>query len=523
MSLHFKLYPNLYKDSVSLMQLSARTSGLEGVEQASVAMATEANIERMRDAGMAVDVAARPNDLLIALVARDSESGERALAAAGDWLKPAADTGDTGGTTRQAPPSSLAAGKEVMPDANLALISVPGAYAAAEALKALRLGLDVMIFSDNVPLAEEIAVKNVATASDRIVMGPDCGTAIVNGLPLGFANVVRRGRIGLIAASGTGLQEVCCRIHHRGEGVSQALGTGGHDLHEAVGGQSMLQGLKMLAADPGTELIVLISKPPSAAVTEKVLAAASRCGKPVVVHFLGADASVLAPYGVIPAFSLCHAGDVAVATLRGEAPPADAAADADLLAKASAALVGRKPDQSDIRGVFAGGTFCYEAQLALLAAGLNCASNVPVKGAVALGDAVGGHRLVDMGDDEFTQGRPHPMIDPTVRDARILAEASDPATAIIVFDVVLGYGASFAPIDGLLGVLEQARQTAQRDGRALLFIGHVCGTELDPQSRDALIDALRQAGVLVADSNVQAARVAANCAANCAAQLAKTL
>ena len=173
--------------------------------------------------------------------------------------------------------------------------------------------------------------------------------------------------------------------------------------------------------------------------------------------------------------------------------------------------------------MFAGGTFCYEAQLALLAAGLNCASNVPVKGAVALGDAVGGHRLVDMGDDEFTQGRPHPMIDPTVRDARILAEASDPATAIIVFDVVLGYGASFAPIDGLLGVLEQARQTAQRDGRALLFIGHVCGTELDPQSRDALIDALRQAGVLVADSNVQAARVAANCAANCAAQLAKTL
>lgn len=509
--LHYKIYSNLYKDSVSLMQISSRLSGLEDVRQASVAMATEANLDRMRDAGMALSVVAKPSDLLIALLA-DEAIGLQALALADELLRPAP-VDDAPGAVGQRPATSLAMGKERDSEANLALISVPGRY-AAEALKALHLGMNVMLFSDNVPEAQELAIKEFAARQDLLVMGPDCGTAIVNGMPLGFANVVRRGTIGLVAASGTGLQEVSCRIHHLGEGVSQALGTGGRDLHEEIGGLSMQQALRMLAADPDTRLITLISKPPAEAVSQQVLALARECGKPVVVHFLGADCAALAAQGVIPAASLQHAADVAVAILRDEPLPSSTRFDDAALDQAQSALGAMAPGQRDIRGIFAGGTFCYEAQLALITAGLACESNAPVKGASALQDPARGygHSLVDMGDDEFTQGRPHPMIDPTLRNARLLQEAADPATAILLFDVVLGYGASLDPTGELLATLARARHEAEQTGRQLIAIAHVCGTELDPQPRQQQIDRLREAGVLIAQSNMQAAQLAARLA-----------
>ncbi|MGL6175863.1 MAG: acyl-CoA synthetase FdrA, partial [Vibrionaceae bacterium] len=416
---------------------------------------------------MNIDAAAKPSDLLIALLA-DEKAGEQALAVADELLRPAA-MDDEPGQIGKRPATSLMMGKERDAAANLALISVPGRYAAAEALKALQLNMNVMLFSDNVPEEQELAIKQFAAKRDLLVMGPDCGTAIINGLPLGFANVVRRGAIGLVAASGTGLQEVSCRIHHLGEGVSQALGTGGRDLHEEIGGLGMLQGIRMLAADPQTRLIVLISKPPAKAVTEEVLSLARSCGKPVVVHFLGADTAMLAQHGVIPASSLQHAADVAVAALHGKAIPKNAAVDAQTIAEVKTATAKIAKGQRDIRGIFAGGTFCYEAQLALIAAGLTCESNSPVKGASPLRNSNHGqgHSLVDMGDDEFTQGRPHPMIDPTLRNARLLSEAADPATAILLFDVVLGYGASLDPTAELLQVVAKAQAEAQKNARHL--------------------------------------------------------
>lgn len=509
MKLHCKSYPNLYKDSVSLMQISARLNALPGVSQASVAMATDANIERMRDAGLAVDADARPNDLLIALTADDAVGAE-AFALADELLTPArGNNGNETATQRQ--PTAIAMGLEEVPDSTLALISVPGRYAGAEALKALRLGLNVMLFSDNVPESEEIAIKCYADEHELLVMGPDCGTAIVNGLPLGFANVVRRGSIGVIAASGTGLQEVTCRLDHLGEGISQALGTGGRDLHEEVGGRSMLQALRMLASDDETRLIVLISKPPAAHVAEIILNQAARCGKPIVVHFLGADVESIARYGVIPAQSLAHAAEVAVACVRGQKPPAPQLLPEELQTQAADAMKRMAPTQCSVRGIFAGGTFCYEAQLALLAAGLNCESNSPVHGASPLRsrDRCHGNSIVDMGDDEFTQGRPHPMIDPSLRDGRLRCEATDPETAVLLFDVVLGYGACPDPSAGLIPLLQEAQQEAARQKRHVLMVAHVCGTESDPQPRQAQVDALTQAGVIVAQSNQQAAQLAA--------------
>ncbi|HRI19149.1 MAG TPA: acyl-CoA synthetase FdrA, partial [Burkholderiaceae bacterium] len=399
------------------------------------------------------------------------------------------------------------------PAANFALVSVPGTYAAAEAMKALRLGMSVMIFSDNVPVEHELAVKRYAARHGLMVMGPDCGTAIVNGLPLGFANVVRRGTIGVIGASGTGMQEVTSRIHNLGAGVSQALGTGGHDLSEAIGGISMLAGLAALDRDPATQVIVLLSKPPAAAVAARVLDAASKATKPVVVNFLGADPKSFSDDRIHGAATLAEAADMAVALASGRrAEPAPTAVDAAARTRLDDAARRMAPGQRYLRGIFCGGTFCYEAQLICQAQGIRTWSNTPVAGNPTLADIRTSreHTVVDMGDDAFTQGRPHPMIDPTLRNERIERDAADPETAVLLVDVVLGYGSAADPASRLLEVLGQARSAAKAASRYLAVIAHVCGTDADPQDRKETIARLQSAGALVAASNAEAAGWAAH-------------
>ena len=284
-----RVVSNLYRDSVALMQISASVAALPGVTQAYVVMATPANLELLTAAGLSGgEAGAASNDIVIAVQGQDPDVLQQAMQQAVDSLE---STGSRP-TNRSGPavtaPRSIEMGLDVAPGANLALISTPGEYAAAEAWKALRLGLHVMIFSDNVSLADEIEIKQVAQEHGLLVMGPDCGTTIIDGVPLGFANVVRRGNIGIVSASGTGLQQVACLIDRLGGGISQAIGTGGRDLHAEVGGITMRQGIAKLAADPATDVIVLISKPPAASVAEVVLTAAEACGKPVVVNFIGA-------------------------------------------------------------------------------------------------------------------------------------------------------------------------------------------------------------------------------------------
>lgn len=505
MSTTSRYYPNLYKDSVSLMTVSAEIMSLKGIEAASVVMASATNIDNLREAGLGpFDV--RPNDLLVAVSGTDEACAE-ALAEADDLLTHAAGSGDTQAAAAQ-PLTSIQMAVSQDPGRNFALVSVPGDYAAAEGMKALRLGLDVMLFSDNVSVADELALKVYARDHDLMVMGPDCGTAIVNGVPLGFANVVRRGPVGVVGASGTGTQEVTVRVHGGGSGISQALGTGGRDLHDEIGGISMLHGLAALDADPATSVIVLVSKPPSAAVAAAVLGAAEASAKPVVVIFLGADPSTITRNGVYGAAYLAQAADMAVALAKGEEPSGgDIAVPGEMRRRLTDAAHSMAPGQRFVRGVFSGGTFCAEAQLLHAAAGITAYSNTPTAGNHALERITASQEntIIDMGEDEFTQGRPHPMIDPSLRDARIRQEVDDPATAVVLFDVVLGYGSSLDPVAGLLGVIGSARAAAKAAGRTVVFIGYVCGTDADPQPRKDIVAALKAAHVLVASSNAEAA------------------
>jgi len=441
-----------YLDSVALMRLSRRLSALPGVEEASLMIGSPSNKALLREAGLlaAEGEQAGANDLVVALRASDERLGRDALQSA-LILERNEVASETLPRVR-----SLASALEVLPHANLALISVPGEFATAEARKALNAGLHALVFSSGVPLEDERALKLLAREKRLLLMGPDCGTAIIAGTPLAFANAVPRGDIGLISASGTGLQEVSCLLARMGKGVSHGIGVGGRDLDERVGALATLDAIDALEQDPGTATIVLISKPPAPRVAEQVLQRLARCRKKTVACFLGLDKPGLAP------------------TLR-------AAAEMAAGAKVSDEQFSKNKAKGRVRGLYCGGTLCSEAELIFRRRGLK------------------GHTFIDLGDDKYTRGRPHPMIDPEIRNAHVAAAAADPAVGVILLDMVLGYGAHADPA----GVLLSAKINKT-------ILASVTGTDDDPQVRARQVARLREAGVIVAPSNAHAAEFAAS-------------
>lgn len=496
-----RIQANLYKDSVALMRIAQQVLARDGVRRATLQMGTPANKAILADAGLLVDdlQAARPADVMIAVEADTADGVEAALAEIARQLEGGAEPAGDGGAQREIAPRSIAMALAREPDAALAQISVPGAYAAGEAMKALRRGLHVFLFSDNVPIEQERAIKELAQRKQLLVMGPDCGTAILGGVPLGFANAVRRGTIGLVGASGTGLQEVTCRIDALGQGITHAIGTGGRDVSEEIGGITMRQAIGLLAADTGTRVIGIVSKPPAPAVARAVIEQLGACGKPAVVLFLGADFSGQAlPANVTAVGTLADAAAACVARAQGQRFAPGAPDEAELrVAQAEARRLAR--GQRLVRGLFSGGTFASEAKLLWKALGP-------------------GHAAIDLGDDEFTVGRPHPMIDPTLRLERIAAEAADPATAVIVLDVVLGYAAHEHPAGALAPAIVRAKAESAKAGRHVCVLAFVCGTAADPQQLEREQQVLRDAGALVLAGSTAAARVAAEIASRAAAQ-----
>jgi FdrA protein len=458
--------PGAYHDSVVLMQLQRALTGLPGILDAGVVMATPANRDLLAESGLITDANAGPHDLLIAVKAESEAAAGEALSRVDALLQVRRAGGE-----QDFRPRSLPSALKLLPEARWVLISVPGRHAAGVAREALDSDRSVFLYSDNVSLADEASLKRKALERGLLVMGPDCGTAVIGGAGLGFANRVRRGPIGLVAASGTGLQAVMSHIHGLGSGISQAIGTGGRDLSEDVGGITALQALDLLRRDPETRVIVLISKPPAPAVAARVLSAAQATGKPVVVDFLGAPLSLRRLGNLHFAASLSETAELAV-RLEGVG------------AGLAPAREGTSPAPTFLRGLFSGGTLAYEAFQGLSAV-LPAVHWNPSRSQ--------GHTILDLGADEFTVGRLHPMIDQDLRLRRLRQEAADPEVGTILLDVVLGEGAHADPAGELAPVIGQILS----DQSDLTILAIVVGTEEDPQNLPEQIATLTRAGARV--------------------------
>ncbi|MEO5608222.1 MAG: acyl-CoA synthetase FdrA [Ornithinibacter sp.] len=473
-----KVFPRLYRDSVTLMAMAASVEKHDGIIRVGAVMATPANLEILERSGMRPpDLQAAPDDLVIVVRGVDDEVVTAGLEAAEQSLTTVEDTHGT--RTEQAARTiaeGLAAAQRDGRDRpTMATISTPGTYAPIAVEQALKAGLHVFCFSDNVALEDEVRLKALAVDNSLLMMGPDCGTAIIDGVPLGFANVVTPGPVGIVAASGTGAQEISTLLDRAGSGVSQLIGVGGRDLSAEVGGVMTDLGLTILAKDEATQVVVVVSKPPCSVVASGLLARMADLGKPAVACLLGVADSDDGPVAVR---GTLEGGAQAAARLAGH--PLDVGASPTLPPA---------PGAPGVLGLYTGGTLAAETSIILRREGVQA-------------------QVLDLGDDEYTTGRPHPMIDPAARADRVAEVGSQSHIGILLVDLVLGHGASADPATPLADAVRTARSAAEQDGRELVVLASVCGTAADPQGFDAQRAILESAGVLVHPSNAAAARSA---------------
>lgn len=490
---------NLFQDSVSLMLLTNHLSSIDGVNQIQVMMGTPANKDIFKGSGLYTDELeeANPSDLCIVVDTDDEGIIDSIVEETDNYLT---------NQSTESQQSSISvvrtwemAGNK-LPSADLALISVAGEHAAAEANKALDRGLNVFMFSDNVSIADELQLKQRAQKEGLIVMGPDCGTGILDGVPMAFANVVEKGNIGIVGASGTGIQEVSTIIGRNGRGVSQAIGTGGRDLSSEIGAITTIRGLEVLDADSETDVIVYISKPPAPEVREKVVEVFKTLTKPVVAIFMG-DKPVEAHDNVNYTWTL---EDTALKAV--ELAKADEMTDHNFVENNDLKKMKENSQQRYIKGYFCGGTLAHEAAMIVEDALDLDTSGEHTEGMML---HVEGHEVIDLGDDAYTQGRAHPMIDPSLRVEKVKEAAENPETAVILLDNVIGYGAHEDMAGVFAPVIQEAKEAAEQEGRTFVAIASVCGTAEDPQVYQDQVDKLEVAGVIVAESNAKATKLAA--------------
>jgi FdrA protein len=485
--LYSAIKKNSYQDSVSLMLISSAVAGLPGVAQFTAMMGSDPNKDIMRNAGLYAPEldAATANDICMVVEAANEAARDAAWAGVEERLALKAGAASSSGLAEA---RSWEGALKARPDANLALISIPGSYAAAEARKALDKGLNVLLFSDNVSQDDERSLKLAAREKGLLVMGPDCGTAIIGGIPLAFANKVARGAIGLVAASGTGLQEITSLIDKQGEGISAAVGTGGRDLSEGIGGLTTLSALEYLAGDPDTEIIVAASKPPAKSVRDAVIGKLRAIPKPVVAVFLGEVPEIREDGNIRYAHTLEEAASLAVKQSRASEASGGASLDA--------------APSGTLKGLYSGGTLASEAAMLLSEAfGRKGEKSEEILWKLDKNE------IVDLGEDCYTRGRPHPMIDPTLRLAMLRERALLPETAVILFDVVLGCGAH-ADMGSVMAEAVEKLRGELAPGRAVRFVAALCGTRKDPQGYEKQMAALARAGVTVRESNASAVRAA---------------
>ena len=487
---------DIYCDSLKLLVATGKMSEIDGVDWAGAVMGTAAGLERLSEAGVALSEEVGANDLVLAVVISEGASAESALEAGAKAAFEGSESRSSSGPSERAP-RTIDDAVAQLDGADVAIVSVPGAYAALEAHHALSNGLHVLLFSDNVPLNEERELKERARDLGLLVMGPGAGTAVMSGTGLGFANAVARGPVGVVAAAGTGAQEVATLLSRWGVGVSHVIGVGGRDLSTDIGGMMAVEALRALDADPDTRAILIVSKPPDSAVAEDVLAA---CGStPAVATFLGLR-GVDAPETVEFAPTL-ELGAMRAAALVGAEPVVVNHDVRDWVASRISSLADQR---RTVRGYFSGGTLCYEAQLIVSEHLGKVYSNEPLDHDLHVPAPAGSNVLLDLGAEEYTEGRPHPMIDPSARIEVMRAGARDPEVAAVLLDVVLGYGAHEDPAGELVPVCEEI----MADGGPLV-VAYVLGSVHDPQRYDEQRAKLESVGCLVTESSARAAYAAA--------------
>lgn len=487
---------NTYQDSINLMLLTNRINGLPEVKQSQIMMGTDANKDIYRNAGLltAEVEAAAPNDMCVVVDAEDETVVDQVLKEAERFLS---DMSVKQEKQALASVTNWQQALEQLPDANLALFSTPGEYTAPEIEKALDLGLHVFSFSDNISMEDEIRLKKMAHEKGLLFMGPDCGTGIISGIPIAFTNVVKPGNIGIVGASGTGIQEVTAIIDRLGGGVVHAIGTGGRDLNESVGAITVKDAILGLEHHDPTDVIVVISKPPAKEVRDEVVALLQKVSKQVVAIFLG-EKPENHEGKIYLAHTLEETARMAVDLAKGM-PVKDNYCD-------PITLEVKEPLAADktVKGLYSGGSLAAEAGM-LISEALGLGGLIKEEGYIL---KTGGYEVVDLGDDVYTQGKPHPMIDPEVRIKKILECAKDPHTGVILLDCMLGYGCHPDMAGALAPAIREAREIARADGRELYFVASVCGTRQDPQDYDQEVATLRSCGVLVEESNARAIRLA---------------
>ena len=487
-----------YYDSAVLMQLQRVMAQLEGIQDAGVVMGTEENKEILAHIDLLGPEAAasKPDDMVIVVRADNEQFAIDALGKVDELL-----TRRKSDVDQDYHPKSFEGAVDILPGASWVLISVAGRFAAAVARKALGLGKHVFLFSDNVSVEEEISLKKEAAEKGLLVMGPDCGTAMIGGIGLGFANKIRLGPIGVVAAAGTGLQQVTTRIHQLGSGITHGIGTGGRDLKDAIGAATFLMALDVLARDPETKVITLVSKPPAPKVAEKVIRAARKINKPVVINFIARKPTMRRDGNLWFATGMDDAAALSV-ELAENTPEIKSESDLpiDKFAKG----------QRYFRGLFSGGTLAYEAQFLLEDYIGRVWANAPINKENKLKDSLKSEEnsIVDLGEDEFTVGRLHPMMDNEMRIRRLMEESRDPDVAVIMLDVVIGFGSHPDPASEIAPAIAKAKAEAAKDGRYLEVVVVATGTDEDPQNLDNQVDQLRAAGAWVSSSNEEVIRYA---------------
>lgn len=497
---------NFHRDSVHLLKLSEEAKKIKGIKDVAVVMGTVTNKEILTRLGLLTDEgkAATENDMILAVMADSDDGIEEGLKQVEVMiLKPP----ETKGRSYY----SVDAALQAVPDANLAIVSIPGEYARDVVRILLDRGICVHLFSDHVPPEHELELKQYAKSKGLLVMGPGAGTSLIGGKAIAFANVIKRGKIGIVAAAGTGLQEVSVLLSEAGLGVSAGLGTGGGDVKAKIGGLMMLQSIDALERDPETSAIAVVSKPPDPNVSRVLLEHITRqTKKQYVTCFLGSESYIIpqAAVGRVRRTKTLHAAFSEAARCADPDHHTQIMSrftlpQNELKSVANEASKGLKEKQRYVRGLYTGGTLAYETLIILGRLIGNVYSNAALDSKLKLSNSYQSMKdsIIDLGEEEFTAGRAHPMIDPTIRKMRLIEEAKDPEVAVILMDIMLGYGSHSDPAGAMLSTIAEAKSIAETNDRALPILAHVCGTEQDPQPLSEQEKKLREAGVQVFKTN----------------------